>query len=74
MIKVVYLNDAKIDYEKAQAYFTDADFWARNQCQSYIGFHVQDVSDVSYIYDHVAEYRFNDPKDAVMFELRWGSY
>lgn len=73
MIKVVYLNDAKVLYEDAVAYFTDADLWAKKQCQSYIGHHVQDVSDVSYVYDHVAEYRFKDPKDALMFELKWKS-
>ena len=70
-MKTVYLNDAKLSHETAQIYFVDADLWAKNQCQSYIGFHVQDVSDVSYIYDNVAEYRFNDPKDAMWFELKW---
>lgn len=70
-MKTVYLNDAKMSYEKAQIYFVDADLWAKGQCQSYIGFHVQDVSDVSYVYDQVAEYRFKDPKDAMWFELKW---
>ena len=73
-MKTVYLNDSKIAYEEAQSYFLDADRWAKNQCQSYIGFHVQDVSDVSYIYDHVAQYQFNDPKDALLFDLRWRTY
>lgn len=70
-MKTVYLNDSKISYEQAQIYFADANRWAKGQCQSYIGFHVQDVSDVSYVYDHVAEYRFKDPKDAMWFELKW---
>lgn len=71
MIKVVYLSDTGIPYEKAQAFFEEAAVWAQEQCSSYINFHVQDVSDVSLINDLVAEYRFRDPKDAVWFELKW---
>lgn len=74
MTKVVYLNDSAITYEEAQTFFVNAHIWAKNQCQSYVSFHVQDVSDVSYIYDHIAAYHFNDPKDAVLFELRWGTH
>ena len=70
-MKVVYLSDEKIKYEEAQAFFEKANLWATEQCQSYIGYHVQDVSDVSYVYDQVAEYKFNDPKDAMLVELRW---
>ena len=70
-MKTVYLNDAKMSYEKAQIYFVDADLWAKGQCQSYIGFHVQDVSDVSYQYDNIALYLFKDEKDALMFQLKW---
>lgn len=68
---VVYLTDQRIKYEEAQQYFTDAYVWAKNNCSSFIDFHVQDVSDVSYIYDHVAEYKFADPKDAMWFQLKW---
>lgn len=71
MTKVVYLNDSKIAYEQAQDWFASADIWAKHQCLSYVNCHVQDVSDVSYIYDHVAAYTFKDPKDAVWFELKW---
>lgn len=70
-MKVVYLNDEKIQYKEAQNHFERADIWAKNQCASYIDFHVQDVSDYSLIYDHVASYHFKDPKDALMFELKW---
>lgn len=73
MTTVVYLTDAKISYHEATAYFDEAAAWASQQCFSYIDHHVQDVSDVSYIYDHVAEYRFNDPKDALLFQLKWNS-
>lgn len=69
----VYLNDSKIPYDKANEHFEKAADWAKQQCPSFIRHHVQDVSDVSYQYDFVAEYRFQNPKDAVLFELRWGT-
>ena len=69
----VYLNDSKISYDQAEAYFEQAADWAKSQCFSFKGCHVQDVSDVSYHYDFVAAYHFHDPKDAVLFELRWGT-
>jgi hypothetical protein len=70
-MKCVYLNDSNIPYEQAEAYFKSAADWAHRQCQSFIGYHVQDVSDFSLINDFVAEYRFKDPKDAVVFELKY---
>lgn len=70
-MKLVYLNDSGIPYEQAEEYFAEAALWAKNQCHSFIGHHVQDVSDVSYQYDFIAEYRFKDPKDAMLFELKW---
>lgn len=70
---VVYLNDANMSYEDATEYFEEAGAWASRQCQTFIDFDVQDTSDVSYIYDQVAEYRFKDSKDALMFELKWKS-
>ncbi len=72
-MKVVYLNDTGIPYETAEEYFAEAAAWASRQCSSFIDYHVQDVSDVSYIYDYVAEYGFDDPKDALLFELKWKS-
>ncbi len=72
-MKVVYLNDTGIAYDDAESYFEEAALWAKKQCQSFVAYHVQDVSDVSYIYDHVAQYEFKDPKDALMFELKWRS-
>lgn len=67
----MYLNDDNLTYEKAQTYFVEADLWAREHCSSYIDFHVQDVSDVSYTNDLIVQYRFADPKDAVWFQLKW---
>lgn len=68
---VVYLNDVGITYEQAEDHFAEAAAWASRQCSSFIDYHVQDVSDTSYIYDFVTAYHFKDPKDALMFELKW---
>lgn len=67
----VYLNDSKIPYEVAQRRFVEADQWAQENCKSYQGFNVQDVSDFSYTMDQVALYRFGNDKDANWFTLRW---
>jgi hypothetical protein len=70
-MNVVYLNDTGIPYNTAEHFFAEAAAWASRQCVSYIDYHVQDVSDVSYTNDFIAEYGFEDPKDAMLFQLRW---
>jgi hypothetical protein len=70
-LNVVYLNDTGIPYDAAEHFFAEAAAWASRQCVSYIDYHVQDVSDHSYTNDFVAEYGFEDPKDAMLFQLRW---
>jgi len=72
-LKTVYLNDSGISYHKAEDYFAEAAAWASRQCPSFIDYHVQDVSDVSYQNDFITAYHFNDPKDALLFELKWKS-
>jgi hypothetical protein len=72
-ITVVYLNDTGIPYDQAEAFFAEAAAWATRQCSSYVDYHVQDVSDVSYTNDFITQYGFDDPKDALMFELKWKS-
>ena len=72
-MKVVYLNDSDMSHEESEQFFKDAAEWARRQCVSFVDYYVQDVSDVSYTFDFVAEYGFNDPKDALLFELKWKS-
>lgn len=67
----IYLNDAKMNYDQSEIYFHNADRWAREHCRSYQGHNVQDVSDVSYIYDNVALYLFKDEQDALLFRLKW---
>ena len=70
-MKTVYLNDSNLDWETTDRYYKDAAAWAKYQCPSFINYDVQDVSDVSYVFDKIALYRFNDPKDAMWFELKW---
>lgn len=70
-MKVVYITDKGIPYEQAEDYFAEAASWASQHCLSFVDYHVQDVSDVSYQYDFVTEYKFRDPKDALLFELKY---
>lgn len=70
-MKSVYLNDTNIDYDDAEEHFAQAAAWASRQCSSYIDYHVQNVSDSSLINDFIAQYQFGNPKDALLFELRW---
>jgi hypothetical protein len=72
-MKVVYLNDTGIPYEQAEEYFAEAAAWASRQCSSFVNYHVQDVSDLSYTNDFITEYQFQDPKDALLFQLKWKS-
>jgi hypothetical protein len=60
-----------MDYETALKHFLDAANWARDNCPSFQGSEVVDVSDVSLAYDQIAEYVFTDVKDSNWFRLRW---
>lgn len=70
-MNVVYLTDERIPFDTAEEHFAEAAAWASRQCLSYVDYNVQDVSDVSYNYDYVARYTFNNPKDAMLFQLKW---
>lgn len=70
MIKV-YLDDTGIPYEHAEQHFQDACDWAKKFCSSFIGYDLQDVSDVSLTNDYVAQYIFNNERDAEWFTLKW---
>lgn len=67
----VYLVDDNLTLEQSWDYYAAADIWARENCTSYIGYDVQDVSDVSYDYDTIARYVFDNDRDVVMFTLKW---
>jgi hypothetical protein len=70
-MKVVYLDDRNMRYEEAYKHFADVARWAQENCSSFVGYDVQDVSDVSLIFDNVAEYKFRNNKDVVLFTLKW---
>ena len=67
----VYLDDTGIPYEHVYEHFSYVDEWAREHCKSYYQYKAVDVSDVSLTNDVIAEYQFNNEKDAVLFSLRW---
>ena len=67
----VILNDTGMSYEQSDIYFAEADQWAQKNCPTYVGYQVQDVSDVSYQWDQLASYTFRDEKDVVLFTLKW---
>jgi hypothetical protein len=68
----VIVNDEKSGgYEFNEDYFATIDAWARAHCTSYQGYHVQDVQDVSLQWDDLAQYRFGDEQDLVIFRLKW---
>jgi hypothetical protein len=70
-MKAVYLNDEGKSYEEAKTYFLEADAWALHNCQSYVGFNSQDVSDFSMYHDLVAQFTFLDEQDVVLFTLKF---
>ena len=71
-IITVLINDSgSRGYEFNEHYFGERHAWAQNTCPSYRGMHIQDVSDVSLQWDEIAEYRFEDEKDAMFFRLKW---
>ena len=67
----VYLDDTDIPYDQAGEYFAEAAAWASRQCPSFVDYYVQDVSDASYSNDFITAYYFKDPKDALLFQLKW---
>ncbi len=67
----VYLGDEGVPYDNAEAHFRNIAEWAKDQCPSFAGYNMQDVSDVSLANDYVTVYLFNDKKDAEWFTLKW---
>lgn len=70
-MNIVYLNDEGLTHNQAVDYYNDADKWAKANCPSYVGNEVVDVSDFSYTHDLLAQYKFKDEKDVIMFTLKW---
>ncbi len=72
MIYKVYVNDiGSAGYEFNHPYFEEMADWAKEHCQSFKSFEITDVSDVSLIYDEIAEFVFGDEQDVLMFKLKW---
>jgi len=69
----VLLNDRNMAYEAAIRHFLDAANWAKDNCPSFMGSEVVDVTDVSVEYDQIAEFVFGNDKDANWFKLKWMS-
>ena len=68
----VYVTDGKSKgYDWNYIYFNERHVWAVDNCKSYRGHEVIDVSDTSLQWDQVAEYLFEDEKDVNWFKLRW---
>lgn len=70
----VYLSDEHLqhlDYNRVRLYFIDAAIWATKNCTSFKHYEIQEVNDVSTVYDQVAEYEFGSERDAMWFKLRW---
>lgn len=70
-MKVVCLDDANLSYKDAGIHFNEAASWAIEHCVSFVGHEIFDVSELSCVSDMIAEYTFDDPKDASWFLLRW---
>ena len=60
-----------LDYHHMRLYFMDAADWASKNCPSFISFDIVDVADLSPIVDQIAEYKFTEERDAMLFSLRW---
>lgn len=71
MVNVIISDEKSPDYYQNSEYFEQIDQWAQQNCASYHGYYVQDVSDATYEWDELACYQFLDERDATWFKLRW---
>jgi hypothetical protein len=58
-------------YDYNQAFYDAMDAWAQAHCESYLGYEVVDVADVSANWDEIGEYQFQEEADALAFTLKW---
>ena len=72
VFQVLITDENSNGYDYNEEYFNGIDAWARAHCVSYIGFEVVDVQDISSSsWDEIAEYRFNNEQDELVFRLKW---
>lgn len=46
--------------------------WAKENCLSYMHYKNTDVSDLSWKHDYIAQFFFEEEKDAIFFKMKWG--
>ena len=73
MPRVTITDEKSGGYKHNRKYFADLDYWAREHCPSYTGMHIEDVSDASGEWDEMADFTFDDEKDAFWFTTAWQS-
>ena len=71
MISVLVTDSGSANYEHNAEYFGAINEWAADHCASYRGYSVQDVADVSLVWDEIAEYLFDSEADELLFRLKW---
>lgn len=69
MIKVC-IGD-RIEWKNTYEEFFKRRQWACVNCKSFYEMKISDVSDVSMLYDYVAEFSFTEERDATLFTMRW---
>ena len=72
MVDVLISDKGSSSYDQNSAYFANIDAWAQKHLGTkYLGYYVQDVSDVSLDSDEIASYTFEDEQSANWFKLVW---
>ena len=51
--------------------FLDAANWAKANCVGFCGVRISDISDISYVADELAVYKFSNSADAAWFTMQW---
>jgi hypothetical protein len=69
MIKIC-IGD-RLEWKDAQDEFNDIQYWTYKHCKSFVEMKIRDVSDVSILYDYVAEFSFTEERDATLFRLKY---
>ena len=73
----IYLKDTDakfkhLPYDDAHDALNDAGEWAKEHCKSFVSCGIVEMSDVdSAACDWMAEYQFDDEKDAMWFKLKF---
>lgn len=71
MTTVILADTPDESYGDARRRFLEAHLWSSEHCESYTGYDIVEVADLSTAHDLMCEYRFEDERDLVFFRLRW---